>query len=122
MAGLLGLTRALAVELAPHRIQANAILPGYFDTEMSVGLPAWLRRDLERKTPARRFGRPEALVGAAIFLASAASDFVTGTQLFADGGYSAAERFVPESSCHSLPAPAALSSGFEVGARRDRRR
>lgn len=91
-AGLVGLTRALAVELAPHHIQVNALLPGYFETEMSSEVPGWLRRDLERKTPAGRWGQPGELVGAAVFLASAASDYITGVQLPVDGGYSVADR------------------------------
>lgn len=91
--GLLGLTRALAVELAAYNIQVNAILPGYFETEMSSGVPAWLRRDLERKTPVGRWGQPQELVGAAIFLSAAASDYVTGIDLVVDGGYAVADRF-----------------------------
>ncbi|HXK34704.1 MAG TPA: SDR family NAD(P)-dependent oxidoreductase [Dehalococcoidia bacterium] len=97
-AGQLGLMRSLAVELCKHDIQVNAILPGYFDTDMSAGIPAWLRDDLVRKTPAGRFGQPDELVGAAVFLASAASHFVTGAAIVVDGGYSVADRMV-----HGLP-------------------
>lgn len=94
-AGLLGLTRALAVELGQHNIQVNAILPGWFPTELTQGLPESPRGDhIRRKTPAGRWGRPEDLVGAVVFLASSASDFVTGTGLPVDGGYSVAERFL----------------------------
>jgi len=92
-AGLLGLTHALAVELAPHDIQVNAILPGWFPTAMSGDLPHTpLGEQIRRKTPAGRWGEPSDLVGAAIFLASRASDFVTGTQLAVDGGYLVADR------------------------------
>jgi 2-deoxy-D-gluconate 3-dehydrogenase len=91
--GLLGLTRALAVELARHNIQVNAILPGYFETDMPKGMPDWLRRDIERKTPAGRWGRPQDLVGTAVYLASSASDYVTGAQITVDGGYAVADRF-----------------------------
>jgi len=92
-AGLLGLTRALAVELAPHRIQVIAILPGWFPTTMTGDLPfTALGEQIRRKTPAGRWGEPSDLVGAAIFLASHASDFVTGAQLAVDGGYLVADR------------------------------
>jgi 2-deoxy-D-gluconate 3-dehydrogenase len=92
-AGLLGLTHALAVELAPHDIQVNAILPGWFPTAMSGDLPhTALGEQIRRKTPAGRWGEPSDLVGAAIFLASRASNFVTGTQLAIDGGYLVADR------------------------------
>lgn len=91
-AGMRGLTSALAVEFAPHNIQVNDLEPGYFDTDLSSGRPDWLRDMTIRKTPAGRFGQPHELVGAAVFLASSASDFVTGTILRVDGGYSIADR------------------------------
>jgi 2-deoxy-D-gluconate 3-dehydrogenase len=92
---ILGLTRALAVELAPHHIQVNALLPGWFETDMTRGLPDTPRgQQIRRKTPAGRWGTPEDLVGAAIFLASTASDFVTGVQVPVDGGYTVAERLL----------------------------
>lgn len=92
-AGLLGLTRALAVELAPYHIQVNAILPGWFPTAMSGDMPEnALGEQIRRKTPAGRWGDPTDLVGAAVFLASRASDFVTGAQLAVDGGYLVADR------------------------------
>jgi 2-deoxy-D-gluconate 3-dehydrogenase len=94
--GLLGLTRALAVELASHNIQVNAILPGYFETDMPAGMPQQLRSDIRRKTPAGRWGRPEDLVGTAVYLASAASDFITGSSITVDGGYAVADRFVAQ--------------------------
>ena len=93
--GLLGLTRALAVELAAHNIQVNAILPGWYETDLTrplLSTPAG--QDIRRKTPAGRFGDPEELVGATVFLASSASDFVTGVALPVDGGYSVADRFL----------------------------
>jgi len=83
------LTRALAVEWAKYNIQVNAIGPGYFDTELNRPLvqdedfDAWVRSN----TPAGRWGRPNDLVGAAVFLASSASDFVTGQTLYVDGGW-----------------------------------
>lgn len=94
--GLVGLTRALAVEFAPHDIQVNAILPGWYVTDLTRGLLATTAgEEIRRKTPAGRFGAPEELVGAAIFFASEASRFVTGTALPVDGGYSVADRFGP---------------------------
>lgn len=95
--GMLGLTRALAVELAVHDIQVNAILPGWYETGMTRGAPGteWGER-IRRKTPAGRWGEPSDLVGAAVFLASRASDFVTGTALPVDGGYAVADRLLPE--------------------------
>lgn len=96
-AAIVGLTRALAIELAPHRIQVNALLPGWYETDLTRGMPATpLGEQIRRKTPAGRWGRPEDLVGTAIYLSSAASDFVTGVQLPVDGGYAVAERLVED--------------------------
>ena len=93
--GVLGLTRALAVELAEHAIQVNAILPGWYETAMTAGTPAApAGREIRRRTPAGRWGRPDDLVGAAVFFAAPASDFVTGTALPVDGGYAATDRFL----------------------------
>ena len=92
--GMLGLTRGLAVELAAHQIQVNAILPGWVETDLNrERMRSALGDHVRRKTPARRLGLPEDLAGAAIFLASSASDFVTGAVLPVDGGYSVADRF-----------------------------
>lgn len=90
--GILGLTRALAVELAAHNIQVNAILPGWFETDLTRGMPDTEPGERIRKqTPAGRWGNPDDLVGAAVFLASGASNFVTGAALPVDGGYSIAD-------------------------------
>jgi 2-deoxy-D-gluconate 3-dehydrogenase len=95
--GMLGLTRALAVELAEHDIQVNAILPGWYETGLTRGAPAsdW-GEQIRRKTPAARWGDPADLVGAVVFFAAPASDFVTGTALPVDGGYAVADRQPPE--------------------------
>jgi len=78
-----------------HNIQANAILPGWCETDLTQGMPASeLGEEIRRRTPAGRWGQPDDMVGAAVFLASAASDFVTGAQLLVDGGYAASERYV----------------------------
>ena len=89
--GIAMLTRGLAVELAPHGIQVNAIAPGFFRTEMNTALTsnpefsAWV----EKRTPAGRWALPEELAGTAVFLASSAADFVTGQVLYVDGGFTA---------------------------------
>jgi gluconate 5-dehydrogenase len=86
--GIKMLTKAMTAEWAEHGIQANAIGPGYMLTDMNEALvnnpqfDAWVKG----RTPARRWGRPEELVGAAIFLASAASDYVSGQVIYVDGG------------------------------------
>jgi len=86
--GIKLLTRAMAAEWAVHDIQANAIGPGYMVTEMNKALienpefDAWVKG----RTPARRWGKPEELVGAAVFLASAASAYVNGQIIYVDGG------------------------------------
>jgi gluconate 5-dehydrogenase len=82
------LTKSLCVELAPYNIQVNAIGPGYFETPLNKALMEDAAFDtwVKTRTPAGRWGRPEELVGAAIFLSSSASDFVNGQVLYIDGG------------------------------------
>lgn len=89
------LTRALAVEWAEHNVQVNAIAPGLIRTDLNKTLwedPGILNWALDR-TPARRLGQPCDLVGTAIFLASGASDFMTGQVLYVDGGLTAGSRW-----------------------------
>jgi 2-deoxy-D-gluconate 3-dehydrogenase len=86
--GLIQLTKSMAVELAAHNIQVNAIVPGWIESEMTApikGRPFY--DDIIKRTPAGRFGTPKECAGAAVFLASHASDFVTGATIFVDGGY-----------------------------------
>jgi 3-oxoacyl-[acyl-carrier protein] reductase len=83
--GIIGLTRALAVELGPHNICINCIAPGFTDTEASRGIADVSKYDVS-KTPLKRLERPEDLVGAALFLAASESDFMTGQTLLIDGG------------------------------------
>ena len=89
--GLVALTWTMAVEWAEHGIQANAITPGYFITDLTRHLAenpqfdAWVKL----RTPAKRWGEPRELVGAAVFLASEASSFVNGQVLYVDGGWTA---------------------------------
>ena len=87
--GVLGLTRGLANEWAKHRINVNAIAPGYFATNNTDALRADEKRNTEilGRIPAGRWGQPSDLAGAAVFLSSAASDYVHGTVLAVDGGW-----------------------------------
>ena len=86
--GIKMLTRAMAAEWGAHNIQANAIGPGYMLTDMNEALienptfDAWVKS----RTPAKRWGKPEELIGAAVFLASAASGYVNGQIIYVDGG------------------------------------
>jgi 2-deoxy-D-gluconate 3-dehydrogenase len=90
--GVIAFTRALAVEWARHNVQVNAIAPGWFVTEMNEQAFAdpRTRERLTRDIPARRTGRLEEIGPLAVYLASPASDFMTGQTLFLDGGHSAA--------------------------------
>ena len=93
--GLLGLTRGLAAELCKSNIQVNAILPGWYMTEMNAHHKNSPLYDyVRRKSAAGRWGNPQDLVGLAILLASAASDFMTGTAIPVDGGYSVVDRLL----------------------------
>lgn len=97
-AGLVQLLRAAAVELGPSGVRVNAIAPGVVDTPLT----AQIRADAEwaeaysRKSALGRWARPDELAGAVVYLASEASSFVTGSQLFVDGGWTAIDgRFTP---------------------------
>jgi len=83
--GIIGLTRALAVELGPHNICINCVAPGFTDTEASRGLADVKKYDVT-KTPLQRLEKPEDLTGATLFLVSSESDFITGQTLLVDGG------------------------------------
>jgi 2-deoxy-D-gluconate 3-dehydrogenase len=89
--GVVQLGRSLAVAWAPDNIQVNAVLPGWIDTPMTVAARDFMKDLHDRvlyRTPAGRWGQPADMAGAVCFLASPASDFVTGTAIPVDGGYS----------------------------------
>ncbi|MEU6925043.1 SDR family oxidoreductase [Streptomyces sp. NPDC046631] len=97
-AGIIGLTCSLAAELGPHNIQANAILPGWFPTAINGDLPNLPRgEEIRRRTPLGRWGSDADIGGLAVYLASHASDFVTGAAIPLDGGYTATDRPVHSS-------------------------
>jgi 2-dehydro-3-deoxy-D-gluconate 5-dehydrogenase len=90
--GVVHLTKSLAVAWACYNIQVNAILPGFIDTDLTRGCRATVPEMFAKvKDPAlaRRWGVPSDTAGPAVFLASCASDFVTGTSIPVDGAYSA---------------------------------
>jgi 3-oxoacyl-[acyl-carrier protein] reductase len=82
---IVGMTRALAIELGPHNICINAIAPGFTDTEGSRTIASVEKYDTS-KTPLRRLGTAEDIVGAALFLSSDEADFITGQTILVDGG------------------------------------
>jgi 2-dehydro-3-deoxy-D-gluconate 5-dehydrogenase len=85
---LVQLTKSMAIELAPHNIQVNAIVPGWIESDMTAPIKSRpFYEEILKRTPAGRFGTPEECAGAAIFLSAAASDFVTGATIVVDGGY-----------------------------------
>ncbi len=89
--GIVQLTKALATAWAKDNIQVNAVLPGWIDTELTRQARAQidgLHEKVEARTPAGHWGHPDDHAGIAVFLASGASDFVTGTAIPVDGGYS----------------------------------
>ncbi len=91
--GLVQLTKSLAVAWAKDNIQVNAVLPGWIVTDLTRGIQdADPNRydNISRRIPTGRWGEPSELAGAAVFLASTASDYVTGATLAVDGGYSSA--------------------------------
>jgi 3-oxoacyl-(acyl-carrier-protein) reductase len=87
-AGVVGLTRTLALELARHNIRVNAIAPGFVDTEMARAVPEDVRERVVKAIPLRRMARPEEIANVALFLASDESSYITGQVLVVCGGRS----------------------------------
>jgi 3-oxoacyl-[acyl-carrier protein] reductase len=85
-AGLIGLTKALAQEMAPREITVNAVAPGFIDTDMTAGLTDELKEKLLAQVPLRRLGRPEDIAAAVRFLASEEAGYITGHVLNVNGG------------------------------------
>jgi len=85
------LTKSMAIELAPHNIQVNAIAPGWIETDMTAPVRTTsmkaMNDEILARTPAGRWGQPDEVAGTAIYLSSRASDFVTGETIRVDGGY-----------------------------------
>jgi gluconate 5-dehydrogenase len=90
-AGALGMTRTLAIEWAPRGVRVNALAPAFVRTDMTEGLAKHERYgpEIVASTPLGRFAEPAEIAGAAVYLASDAARFVTGTTIFVDGGWTA---------------------------------
>src|SRR5262245_39052747 len=85
-AGLIGFTKSLARELGSRGITVNALAPGFIETDMTAALNAELRTELLKKIPLNRFGQPEDIADAALFLAGPSARYITGQVLVVDGG------------------------------------
>ena len=85
-AGLIGMTKTLARELAGKKITVNAIAPGYIETAMTAALPQAVAEDMLGKIPLKRYGKPEDVANLALFLASESASYITGEVIKADGG------------------------------------
>jgi len=85
-AGVIGLTKTTALELASRGVTANVVAPGYIDTDMTSDLPEQVRAQFLERVPLKRMGTPEDIAGAVSFLASAAASYITGQVLAVNGG------------------------------------
>ena len=88
-AGLIGMTKALAREMAGKKIRVNAIAPGYIDTDMVRSLPEKKQEEFRRGIPMKRFGTPREVARMAVFLASEDASYITGQVFVIDGGMTA---------------------------------
>ena len=86
-AAVIGLTKALAVELGRNNIQVNAILPGFIETDLNRNVPQHFKDAVVRRAVSGQMGTLEQMEGVAVFLASSASDFITGQSIVMDGGH-----------------------------------
>jgi 3-oxoacyl-[acyl-carrier protein] reductase len=86
-AGVLGLTRSMAIELGPYGITVNAVAPGTIETEMFNLMPLQFLRKRMEDTPLRRIGKPQEVADAIVFLASSEASFITGEVLHITGGF-----------------------------------
>ncbi len=85
-AGLIGLTKSLAKEMAAKKITANVVAPGFIETDMTAELPEQVRAGVLTVTPMRRYGQPQEIASAVAYLASEDAGFITGQVLTVDGG------------------------------------
>ncbi|WP_457623275.1 3-oxoacyl-[acyl-carrier-protein] reductase [Persephonella sp.] len=85
-AGLIGFTKSLAKELAPRNITVNAVAPGFIETDMTAELPAELKAKYMEQIPLNRFGKPEDVANAVVFLASDMASYITGETIHVNGG------------------------------------
>jgi 3-oxoacyl-[acyl-carrier protein] reductase len=85
-AGLIGLTKSVAKELASRNVLANVVAPGFIETDMTAAMPAEARASMAGAIPLERFGRPQDIAGAVTFLASEHASYITGQVLVVDGG------------------------------------
>jgi 3-oxoacyl-[acyl-carrier protein] reductase len=85
-AGLIGLTKSLAQEFAGRGITANVIAPGFITTDMTTAIPEGIQKTMLEMIPLARFGKPEDVANAVVFLSSDAAGYITGQTLVVDGG------------------------------------
>ena len=85
-AGLLGMTKALALELAGKGVTVNAVAPGFIETDMTAGIPEEVTKKIHATIPVRRYGKPEEVAPAVVFLASEEASYITGHVLSVNGG------------------------------------